>query len=512
MATTTEGELPAAGSCEAEQATNKPIKEKKHHLIIIISKEDTSVFLPRIRQKFFKRNVPSVCVLKEPYLIDCCGNSFCRTCIEPIKNESKLCPLCNIQFTTCIPDKRLQRTLNELHVYCCHKEAGCEWVGELGGLTQHLNIKPQGKADRMTGCQLAKIMCAFCSNDIERKDLKEHEEEICTKRPYNCEYCEDYKSIFEDVTTNHWPECRSRPVPCPNECGASPKLELLDDHVEKCPLQVIDCPFEYAGCKESLLRKDMPDHITQSLALHMSLQATNHQRELKKLTSRISELEATLKLRELEVKNLLQGVVNQQCKPQVGEEIKQAQQQELINHPTGMEIRENRSDTEKEILKHLKSIVHNFLAELVPFSFSMPDFEQKKSTDSSWYSTSFYTHPRGYKMCLRVEANGWKDGKNSHVSVYLYMMRGEYDESLKWPFRGDITLQLLNQLAGGVHHTRVIDVTDKSDDDFCKRVVLGERSSGGWGFHEFISHSCLVPRYLKDDCLKFCIKEVKLNN
>ena len=505
--TTTEGELLTAGSCEAEHATNKPIKEKKHHL-------------QGGYECIFAKNPPEIlqtecsiclCVLKEPYLIDCCGNSFCRTCIEPIKNESKLCPLCNIQFTTCIPDKRLQRTLNELRVYCCNKESGCEWVGELGGLTQHLNIKPQEKADRMTGCQLAKITCAFCSNDIERKDLKEHEEEICTKRPYNCEYCEDYKSIFEDVTTNHWPECHSRPVPCPNKCGASPKLELLDDHVKECPLQVIDCPFEYAGCRERLLRKDMPDHITQSLALHMSLQATSHQRELKKLTSRISELEATVKLRELEVKNLLQGVVNQQCKTQVGEEIKQAQQQGLINYPTEMEKQENRSDTEKEILKHLKSIVHNFLAELVPFSFSMPDFEQKKRMNSSWYSASFYTHPRGYKMCLRVEANGWGDGKNSHVSVFLYMMRGEYDESLKWPFRGYITLQLLNQLAGGVHHTLVVDVTDKSDDNFCKRVVLGERSSGGWGFHEFISHSCLEPSYLKDDCLKFCIKEVKLN-
>jgi TNF receptor-associated factor 4 len=371
-----------------------------------------------------------------------------------------------------------------------------------------LNIKPQGKGDRLSGCRLAKITCAFCSEDIQRKDLNEHEEENCTKRPYSCEYCGDYKSIFEDVTTNHWPECRSRPVSCPNECGVSPKFELLDVHVEKCPLQVIDCPFKYAGCKERLPQKDMPDHITQSLALHMSLQATSHQQELKKLTNRISELEATVKLRELEIKNLLQGIVNQQCKIQGGDEMKQ---EALDNHPTAMEMRENQSDIEQDILKHMKSIVHNFLVELVPFSFSMPDFELKKSTNSSWYSTSFYTHPRGYKMCLRVEANGLGDGNNTHVSVYLYMMRGEYDDSLKWPFRGDVTVQLLNQLRGGGHHIKIIDVTDKSSDNL-ERVVLGERSPRGWGFHDFISHSCLRPHYLKDDCLKFCIKEIKLNN
>ena len=95
-----------------------------------------------------------LCVLKEPYLIDCCGNSFCKTCIEPIKSDNKPCPLCNVQFTASMPDKRLQRTLNELQVYCCHKEAGCEWVGELGSLPQHLNLKHQDEGDRLSGCQL----------------------------------------------------------------------------------------------------------------------------------------------------------------------------------------------------------------------------------------------------------------------------------------------------------------------------------------------------------------------
>ena len=63
--------------------------------------------------------------------IPSCGYSFCKTCIEPIRAESKPYPLRNIQFATCIPDKRLQRTLNELQVYCCHKKTGYEWVGEL---------------------------------------------------------------------------------------------------------------------------------------------------------------------------------------------------------------------------------------------------------------------------------------------------------------------------------------------------------------------------------------------
>ena len=499
------------GSCGAEQA-KKLTQEKKHHL-----QGGYECIFVKDPPEILQTECPvCLCVLKEPYLIDCCGNSFCKTCIEPIKSDEKPCPLCNVQFTNSMPDKRLQRMLNELQVYCCHKEAGCEWVGELGCLPQHLNLKPQDVGDRLSGCQLASVRCVFCCDDIQRKDLKEHEEDKCSKRPYSCEYCEDYKSIFEDVTTNHWPVCPSRPVPCPNECGASPKLGSLDSHVEnECPLQSVDCAFKYAGCNERLPRKDMPDHIIQSLALHMSLQATSHQQELQKLNSRISNLEMQLdkatelknqsaaEIAELRTTNqLLREKLDQECKNRgamIRQEIEQAQEQV-------------QNETKQEVMKHVQSqmvIVHNHIG-LVPFSFTMPDFQQKKNSKSSWYSPSFYTHPRGYKMCVRVEANGWRDGENRHVSVYLYMMQGEYDESLKWPFRGDITVQLLNQMRDGGHHTGVINVTYRADDAFCKRVLSEERSPGGWGLSKFVCHSNLLPNFLKDDCLKLCIKEVKL--
>ena len=304
------------GACGAEQPTHKLAKEKKH----LLQGGYECIFVKDPPEVLQTECPICLCVLKNPYLIDCCGNSFCRTCIEPIKASNKPCPLCNVPFTTTIPDKRLHRTLNELQVYCCHKEAGCEWVGELGSLTQHLNRQPQ-ESDRLTGCQLVAIQCAFCRDEIQRKSLKEHEEDLCPERPYSCEYCEEYESTYKDVTANHWPACPSCPVPCPNECGISPKLEVLDSHIaDECPLQVIDCAFRYAGCKERLPRKDMPDHVTQSLALHMSLQATSHQQELKKLTSRISELETQLgeATAKLEAKNqLLRQVLDQEFKNRV---------------------------------------------------------------------------------------------------------------------------------------------------------------------------------------------------
>ena len=73
---------------------------------------------------------------------------------------------------------------------------------------------------------------------------------------------------------------------------------------KECPLQVITCAFQYAECYEKLPRQDMSDHITQSLALHMSLQATSHQQELEKLKNQISDLKLQLnKATELQVRS-----------------------------------------------------------------------------------------------------------------------------------------------------------------------------------------------------------------
>ena len=148
-----------------------------------------------------------LCVLKDPYLVDCCGISFCQSCIKPIQDDNKPCPVCNTSFVTCIPDKRLQRTLNEMEVYCSNKELGCKWKGEFGKLLQHLNVESETN-NYEESCLFTSIECTFCRKNIQRQDLAEHKSKKCPLRPYSCDYCNDYESTCEDVTTNHCPVCR----------------------------------------------------------------------------------------------------------------------------------------------------------------------------------------------------------------------------------------------------------------------------------------------------------------
>ena len=219
-------------------------------------------------------------ILREPYILDCCGYSFCAACIERVGKDGKPCPHCNQPGYTTLVNKGLKRALNDFRVYCPHRLSGCEWEGELMKLDEHLNSDPLPER-QLKGCPFAVIECLHCKEGIRRDKIAGHQLERCTQRPYTCEYCAEYKSTFKDVAHSHWPECKCFLLPCPNECkpsGSGIQRQRLDQHVkEECPLIVVQCELHHAGCEVTLPRKDMADHMKEDSTSHISLLgAENH--------------------------------------------------------------------------------------------------------------------------------------------------------------------------------------------------------------------------------------------
>ncbi|XP_033106145.1 TNF receptor-associated factor 3-like [Anneissia japonica] len=74
---------------------------------------------------------------------------------------------------------------------------------------------------------------------------------------------------------------------------------------------------------------------------------------------------------------------------------------------------------------------------------------RKQEADSgkivSLYSQPFYAGRFGYKMCARIYLNGDGMGKETHVSMFFVVMKGDYDALLKWPFDQKVTMLLLDQ-------------------------------------------------------------------
>ena len=593
-------------------------------------------------------------VLREPYLVSCCCQNFCRACIERIQADEKPCPTCNKAGFSTMPNQKLRRSLYPLHVQCSHEKEGCQWTGQLGELDKHLNENPKPD-EQLLGCEYAKICCVHCSELFLRPSIATHQNEDCPQRPFSCIYCRSYKSSHEDVVNSHWYVCDCYPVSCPNQCGVEPERQNLEHHVSsECPLTVVNCDFRYAGCEVALPRKDMPVHVTDNLVVHMSLLAIHSQKtakenvelkeELVDIRKQLEEQSQKTVKEDVELKKELAGL-RQQMKAQykhqgrrvVGaggligvavivlaivlshiwqtteefteqqkhfehkieeltkldlgqqihgsgskEEIEQLKRdmktyidQEMEELKIKLDLCQQHGNESKEEIEQLKrDIEHEMEAKLdlsqrhgsgskeetewlkrdlktyieqemkskvlsseakqsnnsepsvitsqiVPVEFIMTHFQKLKKGGDRWFSDPFYTTPAGYKMCLSVVANGVGSGKGTHVTVSVHLMRGEFNDDLKWPFQGKITIQLLNQLEDKEHHERTILLTNDLTNSVTNRVTKGNKGTG-WDMSEFILHyelgfSCRYMykqhryhQYLKNDSLRFRVTKVEL--
>ena len=304
-----------------------------------------------------------------------------------------------------------------------------------------------------------RVKCPFTANGCkwvgDLGEVGDHEAVQCEFQPKPCPYC-DFTTIQKEKLQQHLKTCDSHTFPCPNGCGASPSRRGLDQHLEECPEQLVQCKFSMLGCDAVLPRKAMEHHVASS-AEHSTEFFLQH---VVKLTDLVSQLCAKT----------------------------------CVSNP----------------LDQKTWLRNTFLRKEPPLTVKMTGFQEKKKYDEVWYSDPVYSHFGGYKMCLRVDANGVGDGKGTHVSVYAYLMRGDNDANLKWPFKGTIKVSLLNQLEDGQHHTVHVWLPSHTVGKIAAgRVKVGERAVIGLGQPKFIPQEDLVYnvdqncQYLKDNTLFF---------
>ena len=383
----------------------------------------------------------------------CCGHRLSRAAAEKIQGKGDPCPICKKTPLRTTDDVSFKREVRQLKVRCSNKSAGCEWMGELGELDNHL------KPGSVEGpCHFVDVECPLqCGQRVKRRDLNEHKSNHCIKRPFSCEFC-DYKATYEKCV-NHKPKCQHYPEVCSNNCSKK-KIErrFLKYHLhEECPLEKIPCKFAFAGCQATIERKSMQKHLDGSKDQHLEMTAMK------------------CKTFETELTSLKLVISKISPKP-------------IFSQPPDM---------------------------------TMTGFERRKKGDERWFSPAFYTHIGGYKMCLAISGNGRGSGEVTHVSVGVDMMKGEFDSHLKWPFKGEITVELVNQKEGGENYEgKLVEHADPDMDDYeehFERVTKGDRAGTGWGLPQFISHSDLYKpeedkEYLVNDTLIFRITNVEVTS
>ena len=114
-------------------------------------------------------------------------------------------------------------------------------------------------------------------------------------------------------------------------------------------------------------------------------------------------------------------------------------------------------------------------------------------------------------MQLKVNANGDDSVKGTHLSLFVYVMPGEYDDSLEWPLDHIVTIQLLNWSSDSGHVEKTVNYRITSDTNRAR--VVGKIRSGGPGFGNFVLHSDIESnsnskKYLNENQLCFRIIKV----
>ena len=358
-------------------------------------------------QEYLQSSCP-ICllILREPYQVTCCGNSFCRGCIQKIKTKNKPCPTCNNPKFTDFPNLGLRRPLYGFKVYCSNKDEGCDWQGELGQLDKHLNLNPDKDKQEM-GCTYTRVKCLHCSELYQRYLIKCHQTSECLLRPFSCEMCKEFKSTYDAVTKNHAPSCKCRPVECPNTCGNTLQHQELEEHLSSvCPLSMVECEFSHAGCDVKMYRKDLPSHLSESMVTHMSLLA----RDNKRLNTEITSLARENKNQNSEISS------------------QHLQITQLVGKNENQSVEIKKLKSELELMRSCASCVP-------PIDFKLRAGES---------SQSFYSHIGGYKLKVAIE-------KNILLSLTITMLESEFE--VKSPYKLSITAMVIDQVNDEDHKT-----------------------------------------------------------
>ena len=351
-------------------------------------------------------------------------------------------------------------------------------------------------------CQVNCCGKIFCNGCLEK--LRQYSDEF--KCP-NCRKKLDGK-YFRDIRIER--EIFHLKIYCNNKnkgCSWQGNLKDVDTHIKECPNQLVTC----VKCNDIMQRHRLKFHnVSECLqryyrCLHCNASGTymvmisSHLEECPDL-----DLNCPNKGCKYKIKRRYMGFHQQICTKAV---IK------CPYHDIGcqMEMKREMMDEHVETSNHthLQLAVKKIreITEEQQTVIKFIGFLKHVRDEDKWYSSGFYSSTGGYKLRLTLSANGSGNGKGTHVSCSVNLMPGEYDDTLEWPFQGEVIVELLNQLEDKNHLKQVIPFNDVTPDKYKNRKKQEDYKI--WGLSQFIPHTDLGlnsstnTQYLMNNTLYF---------
>ena len=430
----------------------------------------------------------------QPFLTDC-GHYLCYTCRGRLLASGRdQCPECREPngAKDARLNKHLQRQVNSLKVRCRHHEVGCQWVGELMYLKEHLD-------PLLRRCGFILLVCPLgCGERVRSSAMEEHIRSNCS--------IVEFRLLPIEFTITDFLKMKES-----NTEWVSPPFYTHPHGYKVClvvyPNGIDMGEGSHVSVFVGLLKGEHDDQLGWPLELDFAIELLNWREDK-------GHYEHTV-------------TINSEYYRVTKNGIKMSPNVLLFIHRSLLSYN---SSTDTEYLQNnsLRLRVNRATMHSTPFvapapswlepskvsqsvcEFTLTEFSKRKELKNRFFSPSFYTHQNGYKMCLIVCANGEFHGKGTHVTVYVQLLAGVNDDQLQWPFTGDIILELVNWREDKGHHSKTLSIGVVSGLDKVTEGTAGMTA----GLSQFISHSCLSyncstnTEYLHKDSLHLRVKQV----
>ena len=473
---------------------------------------------------------------RDPWRTVCCGHAICESELELIKSIHRKedgYPECRNKTFSTFVDKAAQREIKESKIYCPNKKDGCGWIGELSHVDDHLR-----------GCE---ISCSKCKQIVYLSTMKSH---LDTECPCYCPYC-DMTAEREVISSEHKENCHKFPLTCPNNCGLDniPR-DNMDEHKKVCPLEMIQCEYQ---CGAVIARIEVDQHNKDNALQHVysvKHELAISFQNVTELERKCIETEKALVTSTTSLSDVITTVAFKLKSNNISEKRSEFVSSNNLStfykcsfllkrlnifltmsmllcllylgcdyyvnvmaenhHPMISDFDLNTSLVVHDLIGNMPSLTSELMfgfhgpvyrlwelqlkcwskTDLIaPVIIEMPDVDKHINNNLVWVSNPFYAFKGGYLMSLKVYAGGYNNVDN-HLSVYLYLMKGQHDDELSWPMRGEYTINLLNPRYNykTSHHgsTVLFDTNITTLVKDYKRVTKGKIHPTGIGIPEYI--------------------------
>ena len=255
-----------------------------------------------------------------------------------------------------------------------------------------------------------------------------------------------------------------------------------------CDYVIVECSFQ---CGAHLQRRIVGEHEMESCPKRpIEMQVASLMRKFEVITTENKMLKQELV--EMKLANQKQQEKNERLQ-KVLKKV-QVSYDELKKKQEAIKV-----DVDEQKLKCVSLQTHTTPLPVPPFYFTA------SSGDFCRYdSQPFYSHPGGYKMLVSVFPNG------THLRLAVYIQRGEFDDQLRWPFNGRVTVQAYNFTTKRWSNETTIVLSEEECGLQVVTRCLNVQYYEGFGYNDFLSHLELYKHYIASDISKFRVTKVEI--